>query len=102
MVQGWDGRGGAMGLRCKRGEAEEHVRNGLMRGKPRARGSRRRGRAGRDVALPQKKPNKLWAWKARDRASGRVVDWECGGRGAATSSRLLERAEERWKPRLYC
>jgi insertion element IS1 protein InsB len=30
-----------------------------------------------------------------------VVDWECGGRDAATLSRLLERVE-RWKPRLYC
>ena len=27
---------------------------------------------GRDVALPKKKRNKLWIWKARDRASGRV------------------------------
>jgi insertion element IS1 protein InsB len=30
-----------------------------------------------------------------------VVDWECGGRDAATLSRLLERVE-RWSPRLYC
>ena len=30
-----------------------------------------------------------------------MVDWECGGRDAATSSRLLERLE-RWGPRLYC
>ena len=30
-----------------------------------------------------------------------MVDRECGGRDAATSSRLLERVE-RWKPRLYC
>ena len=48
-----------------------------------------------------KKSNKLWVWKARDRASGRVVDWECGGRDAVTLSRLLERVE-RWSPRLYC
>src|SRR3954471_6832683 len=60
-----------------------------------------RGRAGRDVALSQKKTDKLWVWKARDRASGRVVDWECGGRDAATLSRLLARVE-RWNPRLYC
>src|SRR3712207_8581208 len=44
---------------------------------------------------------KLWVWKARDRASGRVVDWECGGRDAGTLSRLRERVE-RWNPRLYC
>src|SRR4051812_43041460 len=49
----------------------------------------------------KKKTNKLWVWKARDRATGRVVDWECGGRDAATLSRLLERVE-RWNPRLYC
>ena len=30
-----------------------------------------------------------------------MVDWECGGRDAATLSRLLERVE-RWRPRLYC
>src|SRR4029079_8244371 len=49
----------------------------------------------------KKKTDKLWVWKARDRATGRVVDWECGGRDAATLSRLLERVE-RWNPRLYC
>ena len=48
-----------------------------------------------------KKTDKLWVWKARDRATGRVVDWECGRRDAATLSRLLERVE-RWSPRLYC
>jgi insertion element IS1 protein InsB len=53
------------------------------------------------VALSEKKTDKLWVWKARDRASGRVVDWECGGRDAATLSRLLERLE-RWGVRLYC
>ena len=31
-----------------------------------------------------------------------MVDWELGGRDAATLSRLLERVEERWNPRLYC
>ena len=30
-----------------------------------------------------------------------MVDWECGGRDAATLSRLLARVE-RWNPRLYC
>ena len=48
-----------------------------------------------------KKASKLWIWKARDRASGRVVDRECGDRDAATLSRLLERVE-RWGVRLYC
>src|SRR5690349_22022224 len=53
------------------------------------------------VAFSKKNTNKLWVWKARDRAAGRVVDWEGGGRDAATSRRLLERVE-RWNPRLYC
>src|SRR4029079_12201152 len=49
----------------------------------------------------KKKANKLWVWKARDRATGRVVDWECGRRDAATLERLLDRVE-RWGARLYC
>jgi insertion element IS1 protein InsB len=49
----------------------------------------------------RKKTNKLWIWKAWDRASGRLVDWECGGRDAATLERLLGRVK-RWNPRLYC
>src|SRR3954462_11357727 len=61
----------------------------------------RRGRAGRDVAFPKKKSNKLWLWKARDRATGRIIDWELGGRDKATCERLLERLE-RWGVRLYC
>src|SRR4051794_24141701 len=58
-------------------------------------------RARRDVALSKKKANKLWVWKAWDRASGRLVDWELGGRDAATLERLLARLK-RWNPRLYC
>ena len=53
------------------------------------------------MALSKKKADKLWVWKARDRATGRAVDRECGGRDAATLGRLLERVE-RWNPRLYC
>jgi insertion element IS1 protein InsB len=53
------------------------------------------------VALSQKKTNKLWIWKAWDRASGRLVDWECGGRDRATLEQLLGRVK-RWNPRLYC
>jgi insertion element IS1 protein InsB len=40
-------------------------------------------------------------WKARDRATGRLLDWELGGRDKATCERLLERLE-RWGVRLYC
>jgi insertion element IS1 protein InsB len=53
------------------------------------------------VALSQKKSAKLWIWKAWDRASGRLVDWECGNRDRATCERLLSRLE-RFDPRLYC
>ena len=53
------------------------------------------------MALSQKKTNKLWVWKAWDRASGRLVDWELGGRDAATLDKLLARLK-RWNPRLYC
>jgi insertion element IS1 protein InsB len=40
-------------------------------------------------------------WKAYDRATGRLVDRECGGRDRATCARLLKRLE-RWRARLYC
>jgi len=49
----------------------------------------------------KKKSNKLWVWKARDRAKGRLIDWELGGRDAATLERMLERLK-RWRVRLYC
>jgi insertion element IS1 protein InsB len=39
-------------------------------------------------------------WKARDRASGRLVDWEPGGRDRATLERLVGRLK-RWNARLY-
>ena len=53
------------------------------------------------MALSEKKTNKLWVWKAWDRASGRLVDWELGGRDRATLERLLARLKP-WDPRLYC
>jgi IS1 family transposase len=58
-------------------------------------------RARRDVARSEKKSQQLWIWKAWDRASGRLVDGECGGRDRATLERLLARVR-RWNPRLYC
>src|SRR3954451_9324194 len=67
----------------------------------RARGLRRRRRARRDVALSKKKTDKLRVWKARHRATGRLLDWELGGRDAATLERMLERLK-RWRVRLYC
>ena len=32
----------------------------------------------------KKKRRKLWIWKALDRDTGRLLDWECGRRDAAT------------------
>ena len=52
-------------------------------------------------ALSEKKSQKLWVWKAWDRATGQLVDWECGGRDRATFEQLLKRVS-RWRPRLYC
>lgn len=47
------------------------------------------------------KTNKLWIWTALDRATGRLIDWECGGRDQVTFERLLARLR-RWKVRLIC
>src|SRR5215204_6551090 len=45
-----------------------------------------------------------WVWKAWDRASGQLVDWDCGGRDKATCERLIERltAGAPACTRLYC
>ena len=53
------------------------------------------------MALLEKKSEPLWVWKAWDRASGRLVDWECGGRDKATCERLIARLT-RWRTRLSC
>src|SRR5215213_9531994 len=74
---------------------------GSLRPQARAGGPGRGDRARRDVALSEKKSEPLWVWKAWDRASGQLVDWECGGRDKATCERLLERLK-RWRTRLYC
>ena len=62
-------------------------------------GARGRGRDRRDGALRRKKTRKLWIWKAFERATGRLIDRECGDRDRATLDRLLERLE-RWGVRL--
>src|SRR5688500_7409605 len=49
----------------------------------------------------QRKTNKVWIWKAYDRATGRLVDWECGDRDEQTFRRLFERLA-RWNVRLFC
>jgi hypothetical protein len=73
---------------------------GSLRAEARAKGPGRADRARREGALSETKSEPLWIWKARDRASGQLVDWECGGRDKATCERLLERLK-RWRTRLY-
>ena len=46
-----------------------------------------------------KKSQTLWIWKAWDRATGQLVDRECGGRDKATCERPLERLKP-WRTRL--
>ena len=53
------------------------------------------------MGLFEKKSQPLGIWKAWDRATGQLVDWECGGRDKATCERLLGRLT-RWRTRLYC
>ncbi len=43
------------------------------------------------MALYPVKKNKLWIWKAYERNTGRLIDWELGNRDSQTLSRLLER-----------
>lgn len=53
------------------------------------------------MALHQKRSQKLWIWKAYERDTARLIDWECGARDQATLDRLLARLE-RWGVRLFC
>jgi insertion element IS1 protein InsB len=53
------------------------------------------------VALPQKKRHKLWIWKALDRDTGHLLDWECGRRDAATLKKLVDRLAP-WAVTFYC
>jgi len=52
------------------------------------------------VALRRKKTRKLWIWKALERATGRLIGWECGDRDRVTPERLLGRLEP-WGVRLF-
>src|SRR3954467_9319732 len=74
---------------------------GRLRAKTRAGGSGGGDRARRDGALSEKKSEPLWVWKAWDRATGQLVDWECGGRDKVTCERLIKRLR-RWRTRLFC
>jgi insertion element IS1 protein InsB len=48
-----------------------------------------------------RKTNRVWIWKAYDRAKDRLINRECGRRDEATFRHLFTRLE-RWCPRLYC
>src|SRR5215204_4556393 len=74
---------------------------GSLRPEARAGGPGGGDRTRRDVARPEKKSEPLWICKAWDRATGQLVDWDCGGRDKATCQRLIERLT-RWRTRLYC
>lgn len=53
------------------------------------------------MAFFTSKKNKLWVWKAYDRLTGRLIDWELGNRDSQTLSRLLERLSK-WQVTVYC
>jgi len=53
------------------------------------------------VALPQKKRHTRWIWKALDRDTGHLLDWECGRRDAATLKTLVDRLAS-WAVTCYC
>jgi insertion element IS1 protein InsB len=48
-----------------------------------------------------KKRHKLWIWKALDRDTGHLLDWECGRRDATPLKQLVDRLA-RWTAVLYC
>ena len=37
------------------------------------------------------KKNKFWIWKALNRNTGHLIDWQCGGRNAETLEKLTQR-----------
>jgi insertion element IS1 protein InsB len=49
----------------------------------------------------QKKHQKLWIWKALDRDTGELLDWECGRRDKATLKKMLDRLAQ-WDAKMYC
>ena len=53
------------------------------------------------MALFAVKKNKLWIWKAVCSHSGRLIDWEFGGRDREALMRLMKRLEP-WNVLFYC
>src|SRR3954447_22745207 len=80
-------------MRRVRDHAREHCPS---RSRPGGRSWSRSTRSG----TSSKKAGKLWIWKALGRGTGRLIDWECGGRDQATLEWLLGRLEP-WGVRLF-
>jgi insertion element IS1 protein InsB len=49
----------------------------------------------------QNKRQKLWIWKALDRDTGQLLDWECGRRDKKTLKKMVDRLTQ-WDVQLYC
>jgi insertion element IS1 protein InsB len=49
----------------------------------------------------KKKRQKLWIWKALDRESGPLLDWECGRRDKAILKKMVDRLAQ-WDVKVYC
>ena len=47
------------------------------------------------------KRRKLWIWKALDRDTGQLLDWECGRRDKRTLQKMVDRLAQ-WDVQLYC
>ena len=53
-----------------------------------------------NVALSEKKKNKLWIWKAVCHDTAKLIAWECGDRDKVTLEKLIGRLEK-WKVQCY-
>jgi IS1 family transposase len=49
----------------------------------------------------KKKQCKLWIWKALDRDTGQLLDWECWRRDKATLQKMGDRLAK-WDVKMYC
>jgi insertion element IS1 protein InsB len=47
------------------------------------------------------KRGKLWIWKALDRETGQLLDWECGRRDKKTLKKMVDRLAQ-WDVKMYC
>jgi IS1 family transposase len=49
----------------------------------------------------RKKRCKLWIWKALDRDTGQLLDWECGWRDQKTLKKMIDRLVQ-WDVQMSC